>query len=545
MMKRNKGWFIAVVCFLLVLTACSSGSGNSGSSAGSPSAGEQPTATNSPSASADNGNDGHDRSKKFTITAIDFRYPAAIPPATGRGLDMINEKFNIDFKPQFVVINDYMQKLSANVASGEVPDIMTMEGPIANYYKWAKQGAFLPLNDYIDQYPTLKLVPDYVWKSMTLDGKIYAIPRYYPSSYLGSPIIRQDWLDKLGLKMPTNYEELKEVALAFTKNDPDGNNKQDTYGIAISEYINPAYELGGYWEFRSWYHQDEAGNYIPNFISDARKEHIEWLAGLEKEGALTPNSAVVNASQATKDFFSGKAGIWIGSPRGMDEAAYNELLKINPGAKIEPIGPFVAPDGEQGFMAYKAYYGMTMLSAELAKDPDKLHRALEFLDFGRTFYPLDERNKSNPDYDWMYGNEGTGYKVEDGAVKAESAEKGLAPVNFYIDGLMWAPSDDANEYSKTYKSPVVKELAEKLENMHKNTKHFINPIYQIFSDTYISKGSELDMFLYEEQTKMIFGQRPISDWGKMVQEWKDKGGDKLIQEVNESMKANGVKGEYR
>ncbi|QNK57071.1 extracellular solute-binding protein [Paenibacillus sp. PAMC21692] len=538
-MKRNKA--IATVLLCLVLTACSTG----GNNPSKPSTGDQPSASNSPSASETSGNGDNARRQKFTINAIDFRNPAAIPPATGRGLDMINEKFNIDYKPQFVVINDYMQKLSANVASGEVPDIMTMEGPIANFYKWAKQGAFLPLNDYIDKYPTLKLVPDYVWKSMTLDGQIYAIPRYFPSSYLGSPIIRKDWLDKLGLKAPTNYEELKEVAIAFTKNDPDGNNKDDTYGMAISEYVNPAYELGGYWEFRSWYHQDEEGNYIPNFISDTRKEHVAWLADLEKEGALTPNSAVVNATQATNDFFSGKAGIWISSPRGMDEAAFNELLKINPNAKIEPIEPFVAPDGEQGFMAYKAYYGMTMLSAELADDPDKLHRVLEFLDFGRTFYPLDERNKSNPDYDWMYGNEGTGYTVEDGTAKAESAEKGLAPINFYIDGLMWAPSDDANEYSRTYKSPAAKELAQKLEEMHKNTKHFINPIYQIFSDTYISKGSELDMFLYEEQTKMIFGQRPISDWDKMVQEWRDKGGAQMIKEVNEAMKANGVKGEYK
>ncbi|OUS70628.1 ABC transporter substrate-binding protein [Paenibacillus sp. MY03] len=538
-MKRNKA--IATVLLCLVLTACSTG----GNNPGKPSTGDQPSASNSPSASETSGNGDNARRQKFTINAIDFRNPAAIPPATGRGLDMINEKFNIDYKPQFVVINDYMQKLSANVASGEVPDIMTMEGPIANFYKWAKQGAFLPLNDYIDKYPTLKLVPDYVWKSMTLDGQIYAIPRYFPSSYLGSPIIRKDWLDKLGLKAPTNYEELKEVAIAFTKNDPDGNNKNDTYGMAISEYVNPAYELGGYWEFRSWYHQDEEGNYIPNFISDARKEHVAWLADLEKEGALTPNSAVVNATQATNDFFSGKAGIWISSPRGMDEAAFNELLNINPDAKIEPIEPFVAPDGEQGFMAYKAYYGMTMLSAELADDPDKLHRVLEFLDFGRTFYPLDERNKSNPDYDWMYGNEGTGYTVEDGTAKAESAEKGLAPINFYIDGLMWAPSDDANEYSRTYKSPAAKELAQKLEEMHKNTKHFINPIYQIFSETYISKGSELDMFLYEEQTKMIFGQRPISDWDKMVQEWRDKGGTQMIEEVNEAMKANGVKGEYK
>ena len=45
--------------------------------------------------------------------------------------------------------------------------------------------------------------------------------------------IRQDWLDNLGLKMPTTIEELKEVARAFTEDDPDGNGQNDTYGLAV------------------------------------------------------------------------------------------------------------------------------------------------------------------------------------------------------------------------------------------------------------------------------------------------------------------------
>ena len=80
-----------------------------------------------------------------------------------------------------------------------------------------KQGAFLPLNEYIDDYPTLKMVPKEVWNAVTVDGKIYAIPKYYPKNYLPTPIIRKDWLDKLGLEMPANYEELKEVAVAFAR----------------------------------------------------------------------------------------------------------------------------------------------------------------------------------------------------------------------------------------------------------------------------------------------------------------------------------------
>ena len=96
------------------------------------------------------------------------------------------------------------------------------------YNKFAKQGP-LDLEPYINDYPTLKAVPDYIWDSMRVNGKIHAIPQYAPK-YQVVTVLRKDWLDKLGLKPPTNYEELKEVALAFTNGDPDGNNKRTPTG---------------------------------------------------------------------------------------------------------------------------------------------------------------------------------------------------------------------------------------------------------------------------------------------------------------------------
>lgn len=44
-------------------------------------------------------------------------------------------------------------------------------------------------------------------------------------------MIRQDWLENLGLEMPTSLDELYDVLYAFTYNDPDGNGVDDTYGI--------------------------------------------------------------------------------------------------------------------------------------------------------------------------------------------------------------------------------------------------------------------------------------------------------------------------
>ncbi|MDA8354672.1 MAG: extracellular solute-binding protein [Firmicutes bacterium] len=129
--------------------------------------------------------------ERYTITSLDFLY-TNIPPKEGRGVQMIEEKFNVDYQREFGVYTDYREKLTSRVASGDIPDVMgfTMEEDKANYFQWAKQGAFLPLNEYIDDYPTLKRVPQEVWNSVTVDGKIYAIPRYFPQTYLNTPICR-------------------------------------------------------------------------------------------------------------------------------------------------------------------------------------------------------------------------------------------------------------------------------------------------------------------------------------------------------------------
>ena len=62
------------------------------------------------------------------------------------------------------------------------------------------------------------------------DGKYYAVPFSAQSFAL---FIRKDWREKLGIAQPTTWDELDDLANAFTTKDPDGNGKADTYGYVI------------------------------------------------------------------------------------------------------------------------------------------------------------------------------------------------------------------------------------------------------------------------------------------------------------------------
>lgn len=483
--------------------------------------------------------DPFNHTEKYTISGMTFRFGDP-PPSKSPGLDLINEKFNVDYKPEIIPQGDYAEKSSAIVASGSMPDLIGFTAGDPRFYQWAAEGAFLPLDDYLKHYETLGGIPEHIYDAFKVDGKIYGIPRY-SQEYPLTPIIRKDWLDNLGLEIPTSYEELKEIAIAFTNDDPDKNGKKDTYGLAVGENINPNFNMGTYWDFSAWYHQNSDGDFIPGIISDGRKDLIQFFADLYGEGAMTKDFAVLNWQDTNAEFYSGKAGIFIGGVSGMSEPYLQGLLDIDPEAELVAIPPFEAPDGSKGYTMGSGNSGILALNAKMADDEGKIFRALEMVDFGKKFFPSDQRNPQNADFDWMWGKEGTGYNMEDGSpVRVpEFSSDGLAPSTYFLDNREHVPADAKLRYADDYALEPMKELVDSLQEMFEANKLYVNPNNGVISKTDQEKGTDLMQFIMNEQAKMIAGQRPITEWDKLVEEYLKRGGDAIIKEINEGIKAKG------
>lgn len=533
-MKKWVG--ITVAGSLLVVSACSSKTEEPKQTTTADSPKPTATATATPL---------DDKTKKFTISYMSGM-SGVVPPNDGAGVKMINEKFNVDYKVNLFPMTDATTKINATVAAGDMPDIVNWVGPnLNNYGQLAKQGAFLPLDDYIKDYPSLKMVPDYVWDAMKINGKIYSIPRYFPVQYGSTPIIRKDWLDKLGLKMPTTYEELKQVAIAFTTKDPDGNGKNDTFGIMMQTGIAPDMGMGAYWKPDAWIHKNKDGQYIPGIISDTNKELAKWIGDVYKSGAIFTDWAVTNAAEAKKQFFAGKAGIYIAQPYDVGPASYTTLRGLDAKAELAAIPPFKAPDGSQGYLGQPGWSGRFVLNAKLKDDPAKVRRILSMMEAFRTFIPADQKKPENKDYDWLLGGKDVGYKVNNGAIVSEWG-KGLSPLE-YLEDRMWAPNDEALEVTKAaaVTDPLQKMSVTSLEQMHKDTKIFINPANRVVSETFNAKFWANVTKFNTEVTKMIYGQRSFDDWDKIVAEFLADGGTQMIKEVNEEMTKNKVVPEFK
>jgi len=147
------------------------------------------------------------------------------------------------------------------MASTSAPDLCyTYAGDMISSFR--DQGGILDLAPFIDQYlPDLKKLlgedpvytgKDFIYRNADpATGRIYSIPSYRVALAQRNIFIRKDWLDTLGLPLPTNITEFYNALVAFRDRDPGnvgrnrvvpfGQNSDARWGLAnlIHNSINP------------------------------------------------------------------------------------------------------------------------------------------------------------------------------------------------------------------------------------------------------------------------------------------------------------------
>ncbi|SFJ95647.1 extracellular solute-binding protein [Cellulomonas sp. KH9] len=124
---------------------------------------------------------------------------------------------------------DWDQKKSTMLAAGDTPDLIIGGNVITDSDLATFRTLFEDLSDDMDAMPNVKAMFEQVdgAKAMSTqaDGAIYALPswkEFWPQA-ITRQYINQQWLDNLGLEMPTTWDELYDVLLAFKQQDANGN----------------------------------------------------------------------------------------------------------------------------------------------------------------------------------------------------------------------------------------------------------------------------------------------------------------------------------
>lgn len=123
------------------------------------------------------------------------------------------EKINATVNFHFIPISEYGQKVSTILMSGQTVDIVNANSDL-NYVDYVKKGAFLPIEDLIQQYApeTYAMIPESFWSAMYVDGHMYGIPSYKDSCQMYCMLYNSTMADNLGLDMSTlsinNYRDI-------------------------------------------------------------------------------------------------------------------------------------------------------------------------------------------------------------------------------------------------------------------------------------------------------------------------------------------------
>ena len=182
---------------------------------------------------------------------------------------------------------DQQQEFNIAMTNDPLPDII--QGNKNDINKFAVEGAFIPLEDLVKEYaPNIQAVfdehPEYVAGSVASDGHLY----YIPSLFEGKPsmgfYIRQDWLDKLGLEVPTTLDEYYNVLKAFREQDPNGNGQKDEVPYFYRDKgVDGLIQLWG--AYNDWHVNDE-GQVVHGKTEEEYKTAMKELAKWYQEGLI-------------------------------------------------------------------------------------------------------------------------------------------------------------------------------------------------------------------------------------------------------------------
>ncbi|WP_127585936.1 extracellular solute-binding protein [Paenibacillus koleovorans] len=380
-MKWLKTLLIGSMAGTLALTGCSSGGSKDGAGASA-----------TPSSSSSSAPQGTAKQEKLKLSFFLYGANNAVLPSGQEDFvrAKIEEKFNVELVVENMTAStERKTKLTARIASGsDAPDLFLVSGTESG--EFITQGVVADLSAYLkpDKMPNY-----FKWVTSEELGR-FQIPKNFnrapipvaPNSY-PSYWIRKDWLDKLNLKVPTSYEELTSVMQAFSKNDPDGNGKPDTYGysqagngtnvLAYAPQFKKHGLIGG-----AFLDKD---NNLHDVYSDPKMGAVlDDLRAWIKDGLVDPDWFLSNAAKVKEKFEQGRIGmVWLNDARidGFESTPGNyatNLKKIVPTAQIIPIHPFPGTPNWVGNLPNTAFL---VNKATADKEPAKVQRIMQILDW--------------------------------------------------------------------------------------------------------------------------------------------------------------------
>ncbi len=229
------------------------------------------------------------------------------------------------------------------------------------YSNLMAKGQLQPMTDLVNKYKAKYKIEDGML--VKSNGEVMAIAYQQNAQNL---FYRKDIFDKLGLKAPTTYDEMLQVAAVIKAKEPGIDfpiAQTFSKGFDVStEFVNIFTGFGG--------KMFKPGSAQPDFNSEAGVKTIELMKSMTK--FMTPNFLASNSDDVMNQFQQGKAAmgvLWASRAARMDDPAASKIV-----GKMEFAAAPAAMQG--GKSATHLWWDGVAMPKNLGSDRDTVFQVL-------------------------------------------------------------------------------------------------------------------------------------------------------------------------
>ncbi|MBP1991054.1 extracellular solute-binding protein [Paenibacillus eucommiae] len=468
--------------------------------------------------------------------------------------ELYEKEFGIKLK--YLWISDqFEQKMNVTMISGKLPDIMPVSG--TQLKQLAEADKLADLTEALEKYGSKELKELFKkdggigLNSATFDGKLLALP--WLGSYTDTaPLlwIRTDWLEKLKLPEPKTMDDVMKIAEAFANQDPDGNNKKDTYGLSANKTLFG--DLFGLDGFFNSYHaypniwiKDASGQSVYGSIQPEVKTALAKLQEMYKSGLIDREFGVKDTDKVGQLANAGKIGLTY--------SVHWLPLYLQDGKNLDPKmewKPYRLLSADDKLAQPKANYTISTYYA-VRKGMEHPEAAVKMMNASLRVwddkYPQ-SRLRINGDVEkWKYALIINANPTQN----LEAYERVNEALSKNDESVLDHNTGEPNVYKavKSYLEGDIKGWgyngvfgAEGAQSIYadykKNNSYKITEYIGAPTPAMVEKGATLAKMELETFTKIIMGEASIDSFDEFVVNWKKLGGDAITKEVEQSTVRN-------
>ena len=465
---------------------------------------------------------------KFSISlrTLNFGYVEQSPDINAdKWVKRLEELTNTDMDIRLVPHKEYEQKMAQMFATNDIPDVVQGQGGTTGKEMAGsvEAGVFMPLDDLLKQYGPnlLKKIPQEAWNRMSYQGKIYGIPEWLGNPSRRATWIRKDLLDKTGLPVPKTVDDYLNVLRAFKELGVE-NPYMGRQDFKYADTFFGAYDVFPYLS----QFEEVDGQIQPKFLdADNMMKALSTYKTMFDEGLINKEFATINPTTFKNMILSGKAGIW--SMNANELIQWQTQLKESvPEAELAIIPSPVGPDGKGGYYLYGDVARSYFINAKY-EHPEKI---IQFFDW----MVSDEAEQF-----FTFGVEGEDYTKDGDKIDyKQPTDVQAVDEERYRQAFLWMVQDTTYNRGSLSLTEEGRNLMSVFDNTLANEGRdgieFDPRLEALKKNPDITPLSDTPPpLLITHMVKMVYGQEPIENWPKVIEEWKSKGGNDVLKEAND------------